>query len=70
MYSPEVQSRIAIFTQKMLEGTLTVEEMKEAVTIMRGDRTAALRHSSSSRIAKAKSEIKHADDMLSELGDI
>lgn len=68
MYSPEVQSRIAIFSQKVLDGTLTLEDMKEAVRIMRGDRTAALRASAagSTRRAKAKAEIKHADDMLDE----
>ena len=68
MYSPEVQSRLAIFRQKAVEGSLTQEDMIEAVKIMRGDRYAALRSaaSSTSRRAKAKAEIKHADEMLSE----
>lgn len=70
MYSPELQSRIAILQQRSLEGTLTLEEMTEGIRLMRGERTAALRasHASSAKRVKAKAEIKHADDMLSELG--
>lgn len=68
MYSPEIQTRLAILTQKSLDGTLTLEECREAVQIMHGDRERALRASPpTAKRAKAHAEIKHADDMLDEL---
>lgn len=69
-YSLETQSKIAIFRQKAIDGTLTKEDMIEAVKIMRGDRKAAASATASSgtsRRAKAKAEIKSADEMLDEL---
>lgn len=71
--SPEVVQRISILRQKMIDGTATVEELKEAVTLMRGDRKAAAAApsgSSASRKKMAKAEIKSADEMLDELGKI
>ena len=69
-YSLETQAKLAVWRQKVLEGTLTLEEMTEAVLIMRGDRknAATSAASSSSRRAKVKAEIPSADDMLDELG--
>ena len=71
--SPEVIAKLAILRQKANEGNLSVEEMKEAVILMRGDRKAiasAPTGSTSTRRAKAKAEIKSADEMLDELGKI
>lgn len=68
--SPEVRDRIAILRQKAVEGTLTVEEAREGVMLMRADRVAGASASDSSRRAKAKAVIKSADEMLDELGDI
>lgn len=71
--SPEVVQKISIIRQKMIDGTATVEELKEAVTLMRGDRKAAAAapsSSSTSRKKMAKAEIKSADEMLDELGKI
>ena len=70
--SPEVIAKLAILRQKANEGTLSVDEMKEAVILMRGDRkaTASAPASSGTRRAKAKAEIKSADEMLDELGKI
>ena len=70
--SPEVIAKLAILRQKAAEGTLSVDEMKEAVILMRGDRkaTASAPASSGTRRAKAKAEIKSADEMLDELGKI
>lgn len=40
--SPELQSKLALWRQKSIDGTITLEELKEAVRIMRADRHAAL----------------------------
>lgn len=71
--SPDVQARIVILRQKAIDGTLTQEEMREGIILMRGDRKAAAASVASSgakRTAKAKAEIKSADEMLDELGKI
>lgn len=66
--APELQSRIALWRAKALDGTITIEELREAVAAMRQDRKSAAVASDKSRRAKAKAEIPSADDMLSELG--
>jgi plasmid rolling circle replication initiator protein Rep len=66
--TPEIQSKIAVWRQKALDGTLTLEEMKEAVKLMREGRVSAASASDSSRRKTAKAEIKSADEMLDELG--
>lgn len=66
-YSPETLSRIAILRQKAADGTASLEEMREAVRLLRGDRRAAATSSESSRRSKAKAVIPNADDMLGEL---
>lgn len=71
--SPEVHAKIAVTRQKMLDGTATVEELREAVSLMREDRKAApisTPGGAGARRAKAKAEIKSADEMLDELGKI
>jgi len=65
----ELQQKIAIWRQKSAEGTLTLDEMREAVVLLReGRRSAATAASTGARRAKAKAAIPSADDMLDELG--
>jgi hypothetical protein len=70
--SPEVQSRLAILRQKAVEGTLTLEEQKEAIIMIRGDRQRAVSSPSGSAAKRsmAKAVIPSADEMLNELGKI
>lgn len=65
---PETQQRIATLRQKAVEGTLTLDEMREAVKMMRGDRASSVKASADSRRAKVKAAIPDADTMLDELG--
>jgi hypothetical protein len=55
--SPELQSKLAQWRQKAIDGTITLDELKEAVKIMRSDRHAALdaqmKSSSGKRTPKA-----------------
>ncbi len=69
-HSPETQSRIAILRAKCAGGEpLTLEEAKEAVALVRADRFAAASASAASgaKKARAKKEVRSADDMLGEL---
>lgn len=66
--SPELQSKIALWRQKSLDGTITLEEMREAVIAMRGGRLAAQEAAASAGKKTSKKPTRAADDMLSELG--
>jgi hypothetical protein len=66
--SPELQSKIALWRQKAVQGTLTADEMKEAITALRQDRVGAAVASAASKRSKAKAEIPDADDLLAEMG--
>lgn len=70
MTTLDTMTKIAIWRQKAVDGTLTVEEMKEAIQIMRGDRRGAAIASDKARKAKAGVAIPTADDLLAELGDL
>lgn len=65
--SPQLQSQIAIWRQKAADGTLTQEEMKEAVKAMRAGRISAAYASDGAKKKKAQQVVKHADDLLGEL---
>lgn len=67
MNTPELAAKIAIWRQKALDGTLTVEEMKEAILARREGRISASYASDTARRKKAKAEIPSADALLSEL---
>lgn len=65
--TPEVQAKISIYRQKALDNTLTEDEMRDAVRILRAGRTSAATAAAKSK-ASAKAAIPNADDMLAELG--
>lgn len=66
--SPEIIAKISIWRQAASEGNLTVDQMREAVNLIRGDRKTAAVSSEQARKTRAKKEIKSAEDMLKELG--
>lgn len=66
MFSPELQAKISLWRQKSADGTITDAELREAVTLLRGERKTAT--VASAKRKKAAVEVKSADDMLSELG--
>ncbi len=65
--SPELVSKIAIWRQHAAAGTLTQDQMKEAIMALRADRVGASIASAASQRKKAKAEIPSADDLLDEL---
>ena len=68
--SIETQSRIAEWRAKALNNTLTVEDMREALKVMRGERVGAAAASEASRRKKAKIEIPDAQSLLDELAGL
>lgn len=60
-----IQQRIAELRQKAREGTMTLDDMKEGIQILRGERLAMPPAKSASR---SKTPTASADDLLSELG--
>lgn len=68
MLTPEVQSRLAALRAKATANTLTLEEMREAIVLMRGSRLQAAETAKKSRSKKAPA--RSADDLLAELGGI
>lgn len=66
--TPEVSQHLTILRQKSLAGTLTREEMKEAVALMRESRVSASAKSAKSKATKAaKAKPIDSDDLLAEL---
>ena len=67
MYTPEQQAKIAVWRQKAMEGTLSLEEQKEAVVMLRAGRRSAAAASEQARRSRARKEIPSAEEMLNEL---
>lgn len=65
--SLELQAKIADWRRKAVEGTLTLEEMKEGVILLRAGRMQAAAASAASKRKKAITEIPSAEDMLADL---
>ena len=70
MTSPELTSKIALWRAKVIDNTITTEEMIEAVKALRGERLSAAQATSSARRTKAVKAIPNAADLLSELGGL
>ena len=71
MISPELQSQIQTWRQKAAAGTLSIEEMRDAVAAMRGSRLSAAEAAAKSPSrSRAKSPTRSADDMLKDLGGL
>ena len=64
----EVSAKIAIYRQKAVDGTLSLEECREAVELLRAGRVSAAYSGETTKRAKAKAAIPAADDLLAELG--
>jgi len=63
--SLEIQQRIAVLREKGRNGTMTTEDCREAITLLRAERLNMPQTSSKPR---TKAAPINADDLLSELG--
>lgn len=68
----DLQAKISTWRMKAAEGTLTLDEMKEGIVLLRAGRCAAAVASSTSAAKRKKSiaEIPSAEDMLGELDSL
>lgn len=66
MLSPETLSKFAEWRRKSNDGTITIEEQREAVNALRGDRRTAETPTKTSRASKAPA--RSSDDLLGDLG--
>ena len=65
--SPEMQAKVQLWRQQAREGTLTAEDRREAIKLLREDRKGAEAVSASSRAKKAPKPKVSGDDLLAEL---
>lgn len=66
--SNEVHMRLAELRAKQAQGTITLEELREALDLLRQGRTAAQVTSTKSRTAKAAAKAPiNSDDLLADL---
>lgn len=65
--NPDLQNQIAIWRRKAADGSLTEDEMRQAVIALRAGRVGAATAAARSK-AKAKAAIPTAESLLKELG--
>lgn len=65
MYTPQIEGQIALWRAKAIDGTLSQEDLKAAVAIMREGRVAA---SASTATKKKPPTNLNVEDMENELG--
>lgn len=63
--TPELQVKMAVWKAKALNGTLTTEEMREAIVALRSGRISAA--STAAKKPSTKGPAKSADSLLDEL---
>lgn len=68
MYSPDLEAKLAVWRARALEGTLTLDELRESTSLLREGRQAAAQASDSARRKKAKAVIPSAEELERELG--
>ena len=67
----ELQTKIASWRLRAAEGTLTLDEMKEAILHLRAGRvSASVAASATKRTAAKKAKAPEQADMLDELGEL
>jgi hypothetical protein len=67
MYDAITQGKIASWRQKVIDNTLSLEDMKEAITVLREGRVSAAYSAESKGRKAAVKTIVHADSLLDEL---
>jgi len=66
----DLQIKLSEWRKKVAEKTITLEEMKEAVVLLRAGRASALAASDSGKRKAAAKVIPSADALLDELGEL
>jgi len=66
--SSVISANIQLWRQKVADGTITKEELTEAIAAIRKERVGASVKSDTSRAKKAPKEAPNVGDMFNELG--
>lgn len=66
----ELSAKLALWRERARAGTLSPEDCREAVALLRAGRVSAAYSSETARKAKAKAVIPSADDLLAEMDDL
>lgn len=66
----DLQSKIALWRMKAVDGTLTQAEMKEAIIYLRAGRKASAEASAASKRKRAIVEIPAAEDLLADMDSL
>jgi hypothetical protein len=61
------QIKIAEWRAKAAAGTITIEEMREAILMLREGRLSAVQSSEAKRRTTARKQVKSAEELLKEL---
>lgn len=69
MLSAEAQAKMLMWRQKCIDRTISEEEVREAMALLREQRSTAATATAKAKVAKAKAVIPTADDLLKELGE-
>lgn len=69
MITPELQTKIQTWRAKAAAGTITEDEMREAVAALRQSRLTAAAQPTKAKTA-SRGPARSADDMLGELGNL
>lgn len=67
MTEPSITEKLDALRAKGRENLLSLEDMREALKLMRGDR---VRAAAVSKTSRAKKVAVNSDDLLSELGEL
>ena len=63
----DINAKVALWRQKHADGTLTLDDTRDFIKILRAGRLSALNSSEAGKRARAKAAIPNADDLLGEL---
>lgn len=66
--NPELQSQIQLWRAKALDGTLSLDEQREAIRALRAGRLAAAERAKATRAKRAKAPTRDAASLLSGIG--
>lgn len=65
--TPELNAKVAEWRRKEADGTITLEDMKEAIKWLAQGRTGAHIASTASRTKKIVTKVENSDDLFAEL---
>lgn len=68
--TPDIQTKVAEWRAKAAAGTLKIEEMREAIALLRSSRTAAMTAAAEAKKGKSKASPRSAEVLLGELGGL